>query len=93
MEAAQNKLSVLGIYMISQDLSLAYLMQTAIRRGWLNSLSATQVTLFPSAKGKGRKHRRNSTDRAVQSARKGSGTYRVPGIPLMNPEEPNLILR
>lgn len=78
--------------MISQDLSLAYLMQTAIRRGWLNSLFATQVTPFPSAKGKGRKHSCNSTDRAVQSARKGSGTYTVPGIPLMNSEEPNLIL-
>lgn len=32
-------------------------------------------------------------DRAVQSARTGSGIYTVPGIPLMNPKEPDLILR
>lgn len=60
--------------------------------GWLNSLCATKVTLFPSAKGKGRKHRCNSIERAVQSARKGPRTYTVFGIPLMNPKEPDLIL-
>lgn len=70
-------------------ISSAYLRQTKPSGlgGGSRSL-LLEVTPLTSPKGKGGKHRCNSKDRTVQSAKKGSRTETATSIPLVNPEEP-----